>query len=165
MIDQPERRRRDEGDRLQRELDQLGDRAGATSREVQAEVDRLTKPGQERQQLNDRRTERREGREKVEARLDRAADSRRVRHEVDQLLHAPDHAGEDRPGARLERDERISERGSMRHLADFDLERTRDLEDLEIRTNPEGFLRRNEGGLDRETRERVRDALKRRGDS
>lgn len=87
---------------------------------------------------------------------------RYVRDEVERLVREgqenPDRGG--RPEDRLARLERIAERDSARHLPDFSPESVRALEDVEIRTAPEAFLRRHAGeGLDPATEREVRKAL------
>ena len=72
--------------------------------------------------------------------------------------------GLDRAREELTRLDRIAERDSTRRLVDFSPERARKLEDLEIKTSPEGFLRRHRGeGLDDATRREVCRALEMRG--
>jgi len=49
----------------------------------------------------------------------------------------------------FDRLDRISERSSLRHLSDFDPVREQQVEDIELRTSPVGFLKRQEhAGLD-----------------
>ena len=62
----------------------------------------------------------------------------------------------------LTRLERIREGDAMRHMPDYDVERAREMENLEIRTNPEGFVRRHQGEkLDPATEREIRKALDR----
>lgn len=76
---------------------------------------------------------------------------------------SPEPRGLDRAKEKLARLDRIAERDSMRRLPGFDPERVRKLEDLEIKTSPEGFARRHEGkGLDEATRREVCRAAKER---
>ncbi|MDP3939521.1 MAG: hypothetical protein Q8R92_15485 [Deltaproteobacteria bacterium] len=88
-----------------------------------------------------------------------------VRTEVDRLLreHREHPERGSRPEDRVARLERIVTRDAARHLPDFNPERTRELEDFEIRSNPEGYLARHAGeGLDPATEREVRRALAKR---
>jgi hypothetical protein len=60
----------------------------------------------------------------------------------------------------FQRLDRISERSSMKHLRDFDPSREQQLEDVEIRTSPVAFLRRQDHtGLDGGTVKLVKSSL------
>jgi hypothetical protein len=87
---------------------------------------------------------------------------RYVRSETERLQHSPSdhrsHLSEARQD--LARLGRIREQSSLRRLSDFNPERVRKLEDVEIRQNPEGFLRRHAGeGLDAATEREIRKTL------
>jgi len=120
MSDIRERRRKDEHDGLQRELDRIHERQ------------------------------------------DRSADSRRVQGEIDRVLKTPEKParGLDHAKERLDRLDPIAERDPTRQLPGFDPEKVRKSEDLEIRANPDGFVRRHEGGMDSETERKLRDSLR-----
>lgn len=61
----------------------------------------------------------------------------------------------------LERLRRIRAAEPLRDTRGFSVERLRKLEDFELRTNPEGFLRRHAGEkLDSSTERRLREALR-----
>lgn len=85
-----------------------------------------------------------------------------VRQEIERLRRE----GHDEPPSaedRLRRVERIAERDPLSRRPGYDVEKARALEDLEIRTNPEGFLRRHLGeGLDPATEHEVHRALRER---
>ena len=64
----------------------------------------------------------------------------------------------------FQRLDRISERSPMKHIRDFDPMKEQKLEDLEIRTSPVAFLRRQDhAGLDRGTVKLVKFSLEARG--
>lgn len=168
MTDIRERRRREAQAELQEGLDETSERLrGADDGRVQREIeDLLASPASESRKARgeglhegDRLQKERDA---LESQLDRAADSRRVQHEIDRLLDAPDRtpAGLEGAAERIQRAERISERDPMRDLPGFDPERERRLENVEIRTNPEAFIRRHEGGLDPETERELRRSLR-----
>ena len=191
MADIRERRRYEDQAELQEALDDTSERLrGADDQRVQKEIDALLEPTQDpersservagdpsastkelsREKASEPRQPTREGdrlrheRDAVESRLDRAADNRRVQHEIERILATPERPPQGLEAAkeRLERLDRISERDAMRYLSDFDPDRVRKLEDLEIQLSPEAFTRRHEGGLDPETERRLKNALRER---
>ena len=201
MTDISERKRREEQERLQAELDKLdgqdrlrGERDDterrldrpADQQRLQVEVDRIlaesgwdakkTPPTdiRERQRLEaqeslqnefDKAGEGRRPdrvRETADARLDRAADQERVQAEIDRILASPEPnaSGLEQAKQRIERLDRIAERDATRHLPDFDPEKVRKMDDFEIETDPGGFIRRHEGGLDPETERKIRESVR-----
>ena len=89
-------------------------------------------------------------------------ENRRVREEVERFRQEHRQHPEKGRSAQdqLDRRQRIAERDSARHSKDFNVEKAIKVENVEIRTNPEGFIRKHlDTKLDSATEREIRQAL------
>lgn len=142
---------------IERNLDRLERGPGRDNAGERRAIGRKGDPMEREPRLEGDEARRYKERERLESRIDKARHEAWARERLEDIVRSyeADPKRGSCPRDELERDDRIEERSGMRHLPGFDVRRERQREDLEIRLNPEGFVSRQEGGLDAATERRI----------